>query len=199
MPVASKDWAATSTASWVRFSSPQGNDMYAVSTHLAWGPQNEYMRTRQLMTIENWAKQKAGDSALHVTPKVVLGGDLNAEPNNYSVRWFRGEEYCQETKQSTRWTDCWVHAEMRDVSSSGSTSSPKNKYAVETARVFAKIPYPQFLPERRIDYLFVRGYAFGSQGTPLKAELWGTEQNNDLGLISDHYGVWAKLLDIPHS
>jgi endonuclease/exonuclease/phosphatase family metal-dependent hydrolase len=195
LPIANEK-LPSSRAAWASFDTPNGHLTHVVSAHFAWGPQNEYIRAQQFYSVEEWAEKKVGDSSLHATPKVILGGDFNAEPDNYCIRWLRGEEYSPETKTSTRWTDCWDKAQEKE-SLDGITSTPKNKYAQETAKGYAQIPYPQFLPERRIDYIFVRGYAYGSQGTPLKAGIWGTEQSPNLQLVSDHYGVWADLLDLP--
>lgn len=194
---------AVSKAPYIETKTLNGNRSFFITAHLAWGAKAENTRLKQIQTIDNWVNEKIGDITDNNTIKVYLGGDFNAEENNSCLQYLRGEIINQETGESTIWTDGFKHAKLGRKPQTAYTSTSENKYSRETAQNNAGIalPYAEFLPNRRIDYIFTSGYAHGSQGTPLKAGIWGYDlnsKNHDVShtIISDHYGVWVKVLDI---
>jgi endonuclease/exonuclease/phosphatase family metal-dependent hydrolase len=113
----------------------------------------------------------------------VLGGDLNSEPTAASVRWLTGLDV--QDGRSTLWVDAW-----RFGPGAGCTSTASNPFSARTAASVG-ITDPEQLPDRRIDYLFSRGYAFGRTGAITEAELLGDGPGKAFG---DHYGVGATVL-----
>lgn len=56
--------------------------------------------------------------------------------------------------------------------------------------------YPQFLPQRRIDYILVYGWVFGKEGYPLSYHRFG-DPEPEIGLdlpLSDHYGIMSEII-----
>lgn len=165
--------------------------------HLPWGGRHEGWRTRQLATISaefdtrygNEHGRDPGDGVLG-----VLGMDANAVADGRAVRFLTGKD--PYGNQEAYWTDAWAAARVRhdDGSGAGITSSAANPWAHTTAEDIG-IARPDLLPERRIDYVFVRGYAHGRRGTPLQAAVLGREPaGSGQVLPSDHYAVLADLL-----
>ena len=203
LPKVSEKLHMVAKAPYIETTTKNGNKSFFITTHLAWGARNENIRLQQIQTIDTWVKEKIGDVADNNTIKVYLGGDFNAEENNSCLRYLKGEEANKQTGESTIWTDGFKYAKLGRKPKTIYTSTSENKYAKATAQSNTRIalPYAEFLPNRRIDYIFTSGYAHGSQGTPLKAGIWGYDlqsknHNGNHTIISDHYGVWVKVLDI---
>ncbi|MFM7087998.1 MAG: endonuclease/exonuclease/phosphatase family protein [Candidatus Paceibacterota bacterium] len=158
------------------------HDYLAVSAHFTWGGGRESLRVGNSLEVDSlftkYFEEYRGDNLIG-----ILGGDLNAEPNADSVRFLRGE--CVISDRSTLYTDLWGVG--RD---GGYTSSKDNPYAYRTAvNVGLRPDTVLTLPDRRIDYLFVKGYAYCKAGAAISCELVG----NVGEISSDHYGVFAKL------
>lgn len=163
------------------------HEYLVASAHFGWGSGKENERLRQAMALDaEFAsvaplEQPRDGSAVTIG---VIAGDLNAEPGAASLGWLTGKTV--ERDKSTLWTDAWLRG-----TGDGVTSDPQNMWAPRTA-LSVGISDPQMLPQRRIDYVLVRGYAYGRPGAPLAAEVVATQPWTGL-LPSDHYGVLAEL------
>jgi endonuclease/exonuclease/phosphatase family metal-dependent hydrolase len=156
-----------------------------VSTHLSWGSGREDVRLAETLALDAWVSERAPLDPQRDAPELyaVLGGDLNSEPSAASVRWLNGLDV--QDGRSTLWVDAW-----RFGMGAGSTSTLSNPFSGRTAATVG-IVRPDQLPDRRIDYLFSRGYAFGRTGAFIEAELLGDGPGEAFG---DHYGVGATVL-----
>ena len=153
----------------------------AISTHFTWGGGREFLRLENAREVDLFATEYFnGVSDLDFI--TVLGGDLNTEPNSDTVRYLRGEAVVDG--KSTLWSDTWMVGE-----GDGFTSARSNPYATRTARNVGLTPGSALLlPNRRIDYLFVKGYAYCRAGAPIKSVIIGVEPSS-----SDHYGISVDL------
>ena len=159
-----------------------------VSAHLAWGSGREAARLSQAIEMDKVISEHASLEPFRVGGNQVvgvIGGDLNSEPTAASIRYLTGLGV--ENGSSTLWTDAWCRGE-----GVGITSSAKNPLAARTAMSSAGIEHVGDIPERRIDYLLVRGYAYGRTGAPVHTALIGTPDADGV-VVSDHYGLVTDL------
>jgi endonuclease/exonuclease/phosphatase family metal-dependent hydrolase len=164
-----------------------GCHRYAVvSAHLTWGSGTEHLRLEQAITLDDTVDRYASLEPFRDGGNGVIGvlaGDLNAEPGAASIRYLTGLGV--ENGRSTTWTDAWVRG-----SGDGVSSSASNPLAVRTARVVG-LDGEGVVPERRIDYIMVRGYAYRRPGAPLATRLIGVGDAERTA--SDHYGIFTEL------
>jgi endonuclease/exonuclease/phosphatase family metal-dependent hydrolase len=108
-----------------------------------------------------------------------LLGDFNAEPMSDEIRFLSG--YHSLRGQSVHFADCFACV----GEGAGHTFSRANPFA-ETNKE----------PNRRIDYIFVRGPDRQLRGEPLSCRVVLDE--NEGGICpSDHYGVLAEIQAAP--
>jgi len=155
------------------------------STHLNWGGGGEGVRLGQVQEIEKLAKQ--AEMVLGKELVQVLAGDFNALPESSTLRYITGLDG-DRAGESTLWVDAWATRE----NSPGYTSTNDNPMVEEIARRQG-ILNPVFLPNRRIDYILTRGFAYGRPGSPINVKLLDRPFNGKYG--SDHYGIVANLWD----
>jgi endonuclease/exonuclease/phosphatase family metal-dependent hydrolase len=166
--------------------SPSGRDFLAISSHLAWGGLAEGERLSQAIRID--------DLALKIRPlpfPAVWAGDFNALPESATLRFLQGLQPVDG--RTAQWTDAWVRA----GSGSPFTSSPRNRHALTTA-LKNGFQDASMLPDRRIDYVLVRGYANGHELTPLSCRVLDETIVAVSGPgrpASDHWGVLVDLWD----
>ena len=161
------------------------------TTHLAWGTGMEALRLKQAFELDAWIGRVASMEPFRDTPHGaangiigILCGDMNAEPDADSMRYLRGVHVYNDT--STHWTDSW----NRGVGD-GVTSSGHNPLSARTAAAFGVLESTP-LPERRIDYIFSRGYAYGRAGSATSTALLGVGRGAETP--SDHYGIVTDLV-----
>ena len=157
-----------------------------VSAHLQWGSGAEHHRLAQARVIDATIGKYASLEPFRENGNGVIGvlaGDLNAEPGSATIRYLTGLGV--EAGSSTTWTDSWVRG-----SGDGVTSSGRNPLAGRTARTVG-LDGEGEMPERRIDYILVRGYAYRRPGAPLATKLVGTDAGERTA--SDHYGIITEL------
>jgi endonuclease/exonuclease/phosphatase family metal-dependent hydrolase len=141
-------------------------------THLSWRLHEGHVRQVQVRTIAARVQELA---KMHGFPPIIVG-DFNAEPDADEIRFMRGL-----TGLGGR---CVYFADAFGLAgggAAGATFSKKNPFA-EVLRE----------PERRIDYIFVRGPDAQRRGEPLGARVC-FDTAVDGVLPSDHYGVIATL------
>ena len=156
-----------------------------VSAHLAWGSLNEPARCAQLQALVTMFDDELGSS--NDEEPAIIAGDFNAEENADSVRYLRG---LTSDLPPTLWTDAWCRPAIGQLDPA--TSSGKNPYAVVTAQTYrsgrSAVLTPSFLPDRRIDFIFSRGWRHGRAFSPFDTRVVREP------LMSDHYAVVTDLL-----
>jgi endonuclease/exonuclease/phosphatase family metal-dependent hydrolase len=162
-----------------------GEALPVASVHLAWGSLNERLRLDQAKTLVSHFDDVLGASEREAP--ALLCGDLNAWPDSESVRYLRGRS---AEAPATMWTDAWERP--LDPSDSGTTSSANNEYARFTALGMREgrdaVVDAGLLPDRRIDYIFSRGWRHGRIFSPVRTRVVRAP------LMSDHYAVVSDLI-----
>jgi endonuclease/exonuclease/phosphatase family metal-dependent hydrolase len=162
-----------------------GEQLPVVSTHLAWGSLNEALRLEQAQWLVRYFDEKLGASEREAP--AVLCGDMNAWPDSDSMRYLRGRTVLSP---ATLWTDAWDHP--LDQTDNGATSTGENPYARHTALTMREgrdaVLDATLLPERRIDFIYSRGWRHGRMFTPTRTRVVRSP------LMSDHYAVVSDLI-----
>lgn len=132
-----------------------------------WQPDHEQRRERQTAA--------AARALEHLDGHVIVGGDLDADPDANSVRFWTGRHSLDG--MSVCYRDAWA---SRHPDEPGHTFVPENPYSADWD-----------WPFRRIDYILVRCAAHG--GPTLRIQ--GCERIFDgaASTVSDHYGLVADL------
>jgi endonuclease/exonuclease/phosphatase family metal-dependent hydrolase len=142
-------------------------------THLNWMLHHGHVRCLQIKAIAEAVSRLAPVGACF--PPVVVG-DFNAEPDSDEMRFMRG--------LTGLGGPCVYFADAFHVAGDGSlgaTFSKKNPFA-EVVRE----------PERRIDYVFVRGPDDARRGEPMDARVCFGEPTAGV-FPSDHFGVVTTI------
>ena len=166
-------------------------DLLVVSAHLSWGGKGEYTRLRQVVTLDQEISRILGNE---MAP-ACLGGDLNSLPQSSTIRYLTGLDSYEG--ESTQWADAFALAGIGD----GVTSTSANPWARVTAERHGFLD-TYALPDRRIDYIMVRGYPYGRPFAPQIAFSVSTDMLHALlpdaaDPPSDHNAVVCDLWDPP--
>jgi endonuclease/exonuclease/phosphatase family metal-dependent hydrolase len=150
--------------------SPFGKVPFFV-THLNWKFHHGHVRQLQVRAI---AEEVARRAPMGAFPPVVVG-DFNAEPDSDEMRYMRG--------LTGLGGPCVYFADAFGVAGKGAgvTFSKKNPFAE-----------PLREPERRIDYVYVRGPDDAQRGEPTEAHVCFDEPHGGV-FPSDHFGVVATI------
>jgi endonuclease/exonuclease/phosphatase family metal-dependent hydrolase len=140
-------------------------------THLSWKLDEGYVRETQVQLIVEHVTRLAPRSGM---PPILMG-DFNAEPDSDEMRYLRGLK--SYGGKSVYFADCFgIVGEGL-----GATFSKRNPFAAL-----------QREPERRIDYIYVRGPDERLSGEPLDARVC-CDAAVDGVFPSDHFGVIADI------
>ena len=150
--------------------SPHGR-MPVLCTHLNWRFEQGHVRVAQVQDIVRFADATFDEGHL----PAVLAGDFNAEPGSDEIRYLRG--FTGLGGPCVHFVDCWAAAGLGD----GATFVRRNPYA-RTANE----------PDRRIDYVFVRGPNDRLEGSAEACEV-AFDGPVDGAWASDHRGVFATI------
>lgn len=162
-----------------------GKAVILFNIHGFWGGNMAHKREAQIKEINRhatWLEKTYSD----MKPIVLLAGDFNSEPESSVIRYLKGLQSIGS--DGAYWVDSWDYAGQGE----GFTSTPKLRYFSDTANSVG-IANPSATPERRIDYIFSKGWNYGRAGTPLKTTLCFTEECSNGYTVSDHYGVSAEI------
>jgi endonuclease/exonuclease/phosphatase family metal-dependent hydrolase len=141
-------------------------------THLSWQLHRSDVRQQQVAFISARVKELAPVDGF---PPVLMG-DFNAEPDSDEIRYLRG--YHSRLGRSVYFADCFAAA---GDGSPGYTFARENPFALRAHE-----------PNRRLDYIFVRGPDRALRGEPLTAKRCFTAPEGGI-FPSDHYGVFAEI------
>lgn len=140
-------------------------------THLNWKFDESDIRQLQVRCL---ARFVASMSTPENYPAVVVG-DFNAEPDSDEIRFMRG--LGSSGTKSVHFHDVYGHV----GAAPGVTFSLRNPFAALLRE-----------PDRRIDYIWVRGGDERFRGEPLAARVAFDQPEADV-FPSDHFGVIAEL------
>ncbi len=153
---------------------PPIGDLLFVNHLPSWQPQLEYERELQAVPVARAIEEAVEGRDVHV----VLAGDLDAEPDAASIRFWRGRQGVDGV--SVCYRDAW---ESRHPNERGETFTTVNP--LMSSRDW---------PFRRIDYIFVRCVEHGGPTLDIRScELSFDEPVGDVW-ASDHFGVVADLV-----
>jgi len=142
-------------------------------THLNWKLDEGHVREVQVRYITD---QIRGLVAPNQGFPPILMGDFNAEPDSDEIRFLRGRTSLGST--SVYFADAFAVA---GDASAGATFVRSNPFAAVARE-----------PDRRIDYIFVRGPDEQGRGEPLEARVCFREPHEGV-FASDHFGVTTTL------
>ncbi len=143
-----------------------------LATHLDWEFDHGYVRERQVVAVDDFARELALAADL---PPVVMG-DFNADPDSTEMRYLRG--LTSLGGRSTYFQDAWEIGCPGDRGCTWDNRNPFAAYACE--------------PDRRIDYILVGAPDTRGRGTVSRAQLVFHEPVDHV-LASDHFGVLAEI------
>jgi endonuclease/exonuclease/phosphatase family metal-dependent hydrolase len=141
-------------------------------THLNWKLHHGHIRQAQVRAL---AQAVAARAPIAGFPPVIVG-DFNAEPDSDEIRFLRG--------LTGLGGPCVYFADAFGVAGEGATGitfSKRNPFAA-----------PLREPERRIDYIFIRGPDDSQRGEPLAASVCFDTKHAGV-FPSDHFGVTATI------
>jgi endonuclease/exonuclease/phosphatase family metal-dependent hydrolase len=144
-------------------------------THLNWKLHEGHVRELQIRFVADRIHELASTKGL---PPVLLG-DLNAEPDSDEVRFLRG--HTALGGPSVYFADAFGLTAGASGAAPGFTFARTNPFAA-----------PLREPNRRIDYVFVRGPDVEGRGEPLDARVCFDQPHAGI-FPSDHYGVVATI------
>jgi len=160
---------------------PHG-DIPVFCTHLNWRLDQGHVRVLQVKEVAAIVDIKAPKNGF---PPILMG-DFNAEPDSDEMRYLRG--LTGLGGKCVHYTDCFG-ATRGSPGSSASGPDDRDGYTFSRDNPFALVCHE---PNRRIDYIFVRGPDDRGRGEPLASRVCMNEMVNGMH-PSDHNGVWAKI------
>jgi endonuclease/exonuclease/phosphatase family metal-dependent hydrolase len=170
-PLPALDDTEPRTLLFAEVEAPVGKIPFFV-THLSWRLHEGHVRQAQVLAI---ADHIAALCPIHCFPPILVG-DFNAEPESDEIRFLRG--HTSLGRKCVYFADAF---RIAGDGSPGATFSKKNPFAE-----------PLREPDRRIDYVFVRGPDTEGRGEPLRARVCFDEPEGGV-FASDHFGVLATL------
>lgn len=143
------------------------------NTHLNWRFDEGHVRELQVRFVAEQIQKLCTDEAWYPP---VLAGDFNAEPDSDEIRFLRGLTSLGAPRR-VYFADAFTAA----GNGAGITFARRNPFAAQLHE-----------PDRRVDYIFVRGHDERFRGTPLEAHI--AFDAPIAGVFpSDHFGVVATL------
>jgi endonuclease/exonuclease/phosphatase family metal-dependent hydrolase len=155
----------------------------AFVTHLNWKLHHGVVRVKQAIYVSERIFVLAPVEADFLPP--ILMGDFNADPSSDEIRYLKGQHVIDG--RSIYFADAWDYA---DPPGPGYTYARDNAFARKNGE-----------PNRRIDYIFVRGPDKQMRGEPSNVrrafDQPVTKSDADPVWASDHYGVVCDLTIAP--
>lgn len=170
----------------VHVSEIEGKEIHILNAHFEFSDREE-IRVEQAYNATQYAKKVEKENPNTI---VVLNGDLNAVPNSDTIRYLNVGAVYEDT--SATWTDAFFQAKNPENPDTWVTSNPDTQWGRETAKAHNNTLFPEMIPKRRIDYIFVHGWVYGRIGSPMSYGTWAKTAKNPE--TSDHYGVYTDIL-----
>lgn len=150
--------------------SPHGRIPF-FTTHLNWMLHEGHVRQKQVRALANLVAEHAPISGF---PPIITG-DFNAGPEADEIRFMNGH--------TGLGGNCVYFADCFGITGEGPgyTFTRRNPYSGQVKE-----------PNRRIDYIFVRGPDDKGRGEPLSARVAFDQPTGDVW-PSDHFGVFATI------
>lgn len=142
------------------------------STHLNWKLHHGHVRVQQVRELVAFVDRETDEAEL----PAIVAGDFNAEPESDEIRYLRG--LTGLGGECVYFCDAWAAA---GDGSPGATFVRRNGYARNDQE-----------PDRRIDYVFVRGPNERLEGV-VRACALAFDGAVDGVWASDHLGVFATI------
>jgi endonuclease/exonuclease/phosphatase family metal-dependent hydrolase len=140
-------------------------------THLSWRFNEGSAREAQVKAVAKHVKELC---PINQFPPVLVG-DFNAAPDADEIRYLKG--LCSLGARSVYFADTFGMVGRGD----GVTFTARNPFATDLRE-----------PDRRIDYIFVRGPDPSGRGEPLDARVCFDRPRRGV-YASDHFGVSATI------
>ena len=147
-----------------------------------WQLNFERERELQAVAAARFLEERVGQS----NQQVVMVGDLDADPNSASIRFWSGRQSLDGT--SVCYRDAWESTHPEDL---GHTFTPLNPL-VRDGVVKGMRPFRDW-PFRRIDYIFLRFGAHGGLAWDIAACARAFDEPTSGIWASDHFGLVADL------
>jgi endonuclease/exonuclease/phosphatase family metal-dependent hydrolase len=168
------DFPCTVLAVEVETAPPIGRVLF-VNHFPSWQLDFEQERELQAVAAARFIDRLAGDSPMHV----VVAGDLDADPDAASIRFWTGHQSLDG--MSVCYRDAWASAHPGE---SGHTFTPANPLMAPAA--------PDW-PYRRIDYILVRCGEHAGSSLQIDSCDLAFDAPREGVWASDHFGVFATL------
>lgn len=179
-------------ADYAVLSAPAGQTLIVVSAHLAWGGDQEGTRLTQITAIDNQVRVLM-NRYQDQNPVAVLAGDFNTLPGSDTNRYLNGQGPGADGGGYTFWTEAFAVVGNPEEAT---TVAADNHWARKTARIVG-IEFPELLPDRRIDYVWTFGWAYGRPGCPVAMQRSFTDTTRYGFPASDHYGLTVDIWTPP--
>lgn len=158
---------------WAEIDAPFG-PLPFFTTHLNWKLHEGHVRVLQIHEIAARVRRLAPTNGF---PPIVVG-DFNAEPDSDEMRFMRG--LTGLGGECVYFADAFL---LAGDGGSGPTFCRRNPYAAVVRE-----------PDRRIDYVYVRGPDDRGRGEPLDARVCFDAPAGPAGVFpTDHFGVVATI------
>jgi endonuclease/exonuclease/phosphatase family metal-dependent hydrolase len=168
-----------------------GQTLIVVSAHLCWGGDKEGVRLAQTTAIDGRIRALM-DRYKDRHPVAILAGDFNSLPDSDTHRYLAGLG-AGANGGYTFWTEAFAVAGNPEEAT---TVAADNYWAQKTARGVG-IEFPELLPDRRIDFVYTYGWAYGRPGCPVAVQRSFTDTTRYGFPASDHYGLTADFWTPP--
>jgi endonuclease/exonuclease/phosphatase family metal-dependent hydrolase len=178
-------------AEYAVLKAPTGQTLVIVSAHLAWGGDKEGVRLAQMTAIDGRVRALM-DRYKDRHPVAILAGDFNTLPGSDTNRYLNGLGSGVDGGY-TFWTEAFAVVGNPEEAT---TVAGNNHWAQATARIVG-IEFPEMLPDRRIDYVWTYGWAYGRPGSPVAMQRSFTDTTRYGYPASDHYGLTVDFWTPP--
>lgn len=168
-----------------------GQALIVVSAHLAWGGDQEGARLTQMTSIDGRVRMLMARYR-DQNPVAILAGDFNTTPGSDTNRYLNGQG-AGSNGGYTFWTEAFA---VVGNPNEAATVAADNHWAQSTARNVG-IEFPEMLPDRRIDYVWTYGWAYGKPGCPVAMQRSFTDTTRYGYPASDHYGLTVDFWTPP--
>jgi|GEM_PF-2075481 hypothetical protein len=132
------------------------------------------------------------DGAILLRGFLIGRSHLNTLPGSDTNRYLAGQG-AGANGAYTFWTDAFAVVGNPEEAPTVATA---NQWAQQTARGVG-IEFPEMLPDRRIDYVWTYGWAYGRPGCPVAMQRSFTDTTRYGYPASDHYGLTVDFWTPP--